>query len=34
MNGNQPKEFSWQREWRHVADFQFNLEEVALIIAL
>jgi hypothetical protein len=28
-----PKEFSWEREWRHVGDFEFALSDVALVIA-
>jgi len=27
------KEFWWEREWRHVGDFQFAMTDVALIIA-
>jgi hypothetical protein len=26
------KEFWWEREWRHVGDFNFSLEDVALVL--
>jgi len=27
------KEFWWEREWRHVGDFAFHMEDIALVIA-
>jgi len=26
------KEFSWEREWRHLGDFEFSWQDVALIL--
>ena len=32
-SGSWRKEFSWEREWRHVGHFEFDIAELALVIA-
>jgi hypothetical protein len=33
LHSGRMKEFSWEREWRHVGDFEFERQELALVIA-
>lgn len=32
-HGKTRKEFWWEREWRHLSDFKFDLADIALVIA-